>query len=312
MFTSIRAQTIQDTIYSSADLDGDIRYMYYYDLYIYGTTGIHLMVGDSYFYWPNESFVARAYLSFDISSTPISISEYVLSEVKLFINQLLSVGNGTDGFPIFFDRPAGSVPCVLDHIIYGDSLDTTDYTAGDPGDPNTLTSNIGIISVTPDTGWRSLEVTDYFLEDLTAGRTKSQYRIRFTIDHDDDDVPDALIFRSANHSTLKPYLLLIYTDSTLSTNKIQEEIPTQVILRQNFPNPFNTVTEISYQLNQSSFVNLSIYAINGRLVKALVNEYQNMGNYSLKWDARNVSTGLYFYRISAGGQTALKKCVVLK
>ena len=93
-------------------------------------------------------------------------------------------------------------------------------------------------------------------------------------------------------------------------DKIQ--IPEKFALAQNYPNPFNPVTTISYSLPKSAMVSLSIYNIAGQLVEILVNERKNAGFYSVQWNARNVGSGLYFYRIEAGEYTETKKCVILK
>ncbi|MBC8402785.1 MAG: T9SS type A sorting domain-containing protein [Candidatus Marinimicrobia bacterium] len=79
-----------------------------------------------------------------------------------------------------------------------------------------------------------------------------------------------------------------------------------------YPNPFNPTTTISYQLPHSVFVNLSIYNIAGQLVETVVNKHQNRGFYMIEWDAENVSSGLYIYRIEAGEYTETKKCLILK
>jgi len=89
-------------------------------------------------------------------------------------------------------------------------------------------------------------------------------------------------------------------------------LPKSFVLRQNYPNPFNSVTTISYQLPRSSFVNISIYDITGRLVETLVNENAQPGYYSFEWDASKFSSGVYIYRIKAGGFSATCKCLLLK
>jgi len=84
------------------------------------------------------------------------------------------------------------------------------------------------------------------------------------------------------------------------------------VLSQNYPNPFNTSTTISYKLPKSSFVKLSIYDINGRLIEKLVNDRKNAGYYTVEWNADNVSSGIYFYRIEAINFSKVKKCLVVK
>ena len=83
-------------------------------------------------------------------------------------------------------------------------------------------------------------------------------------------------------------------------------------LKQNYPNPFNPVTTIAYQLPESSMVRLSVYNITGQLIKTLVNEYKNAGNYRVTWNAADVESGLYLFRIQAGKFIDVKKCLVVK
>lgn len=88
--------------------------------------------------------------------------------------------------------------------------------------------------------------------------------------------------------------------------------PESFRLFQNYPNPFNPATTIRYQLPKSANVVLSIYSPDGRLVKTLVNKYQTAGDYSINWNAQNVSSGIYFFRIEAGRFSAVKKGILLK
>lgn len=89
-------------------------------------------------------------------------------------------------------------------------------------------------------------------------------------------------------------------------------IVTEFDLKQNYPNPFNMNTTISYQVPKSAQVKLVIYNISGQIVKTLVNERQSAGHYSVQWDAKTAASGLYFYHISAGEYSAVKKCLILK
>ncbi|MCK4297834.1 MAG: T9SS type A sorting domain-containing protein, partial [Candidatus Marinimicrobia bacterium] len=85
----------------------------------------------------------------------------------------------------------------------------------------------------------------------------------------------------------------------------------------NYPNPFNPITTISYELPVESKVTLRIYNTMGGLVRTLVNEEQYAGYKNVIWNGRNesgskVSSGIYFYRIAAGDFTQVKKMVFLK
>ena len=69
-------------------------------------------------------------------------------------------------------------------------------------------------------------------------------------------------------------------------------------LGQNFPNPFNPVTHINYQIPRRSYVNINVYDISGREVESLVHENQASGYYMISFDASEFSSGIYFYRMS--------------
>ncbi len=88
--------------------------------------------------------------------------------------------------------------------------------------------------------------------------------------------------------------------------------PNSYRLFQNFPNPFNPSTTISYSIPYSSFVTVNIYDASGKVVATLVNELQSSGNYSLNFDASNLSSGIYFFDINAGNFTDTKKMVLMK
>ncbi len=83
-------------------------------------------------------------------------------------------------------------------------------------------------------------------------------------------------------------------------------------LEQNYPNPFNPRTTIEFTLDKKSDVKLTIFNILGQEVATLVNEVRNAGNYPVIWDASNVASGVYFYKLSAGDLTRTKKMVLLK
>jgi hypothetical protein len=83
-------------------------------------------------------------------------------------------------------------------------------------------------------------------------------------------------------------------------------------LKRNFPNPFNKLTTISYQLKATSHTTLEIYDITGRLVETLVNEHKEPGVYQVKWNGRDQASGIYFYRIRSREFVDTRKMVLLK
>jgi len=93
---------------------------------------------------------------------------------------------------------------------------------------------------------------------------------------------------------------------------IGSNLPEKFELKQNFPNPFNPNTVISYSIAKSENVSIKIYDILGKEVQTLVNEVKNPGSYNVMFNAQNLSSGVYFYRLTAGNFTDIKKMTLVK
>ena len=97
-----------------------------------------------------------------------------------------------------------------------------------------------------------------------------------------------------------------------------QTLPAAFSLADNFPNPFNPATTIQYALPQAADVELTVYNVLGQPIRTLVAEHQNAGRYVVEWDATNdsghcLSSGMYFYRLQAGGEFhEVKKMLLLK
>lgn len=89
-------------------------------------------------------------------------------------------------------------------------------------------------------------------------------------------------------------------------------VPTSFALYQNFPNPFNPTTVITYDIAKRSHVMLTVYDVLGRQVATLVNAEKSPGEYQAIFDASELPSGVYFYRIQAGNYTAVKKLMLVK
>ena len=90
------------------------------------------------------------------------------------------------------------------------------------------------------------------------------------------------------------------------------ELPKSFALSQNYPNPFNPSTTIAFALPSRSFATLKVYDMLGREVAILVSEDLAAGTYTRQWNAANLSSGIYFYRLIAGSFTQTKKLILLK
>jgi ligand-binding sensor domain-containing protein len=93
---------------------------------------------------------------------------------------------------------------------------------------------------------------------------------------------------------------------------VNENSPKDFSLFQNYPNPFNPSTTISFSLPRSGFATLKIYDLMGREVTTIISEELQTGTYSRQWNATNMSSGIYFYRLQAGSFIATKKLLLLK
>ena len=121
-----------------------------------------------------------------------------------------------------------------------------------------------------------------------------------------------IVSSPVNADTLikKDYITTIINDISIDTK--YSGVPEVFSLDQNYPNPFNPITAISYELPKSSLVKIAIYDINGRLVETLLNEIKNAGYYSVELNAKDFSSGIYFYQIMAGNYSAMRKMIVMK
>jgi photosystem II stability/assembly factor-like uncharacterized protein len=98
---------------------------------------------------------------------------------------------------------------------------------------------------------------------------------------------------------------------TLKQN-VAENISGEFSLGQNFPNPFNPKTSISFNLPKDCFVTLTVYDLLGREVKSIVNEYRKAGNYNVEFDGSNLASGIYIYKIITENFVDSKKMILVK
>jgi hypothetical protein len=96
------------------------------------------------------------------------------------------------------------------------------------------------------------------------------------------------------------------------SNEISIGTPSKYVLSQNYPNPFNPVTTISYEIPNGDYVALKVYDLTGKEVASLVNEKQEAGFYSVRFDGAKLSSGVYFYTLKSGGFVVTKKLVLMK
>ena len=98
----------------------------------------------------------------------------------------------------------------------------------------------------------------------------------------------------------------------IATSVKTSNLPFQFYLYNNYPNPFNPSTEISFSLQESEKVTLKVYNVLGQEVALLVNQEMTAGQHSVKFDGNGLSSGVYIYKLNAGSFSSIKKMVLLK
>ncbi len=106
--------------------------------------------------------------------------------------------------------------------------------------------------------------------------------------------------------------IICFYEAPVSAKDEMLNIPKDFNLMQNFPNPFNPVTTIKYSLPMNSHVRIEVFNALGESVKILVDNEERAGYHTITWNADNVSSGVYFYRIIANGYSNTKKLLLLK
>ena len=106
---------------------------------------------------------------------------------------------------------------------------------------------------------------------------------------------------------------VVYGDTLVtSVDDDKEAIPIEFSLAQNYPNPFNPSTIIQYAISSRQFVTLKVYDVLGNEIATLVNEEKPAGEYEVEFDGSNLSSGIYFYRLTSGSNIKTKKMVLIR
>jgi PKD repeat protein len=123
-------------------------------------------------------------------------------------------------------------------------------------------------------------------------------------------------YRFDNNASSLNYDYIIDNWMNFVTGGVEDESESRIVknyqLMQNYPNPFNPETIISYSIANPGFVLLKVYDMLGREVQTLVNEFQSAKRYSISFDASDLSSGVYFYKLQAGDFLEFKKMILIK
>ena len=157
-----------------------------------------------------------------------------------------------------------------------------------------------------------------FVEDLYSSSNTIElngvtYPVTISVEGMDLNLEDAIDGSKVN-TVVKDGNSFVLYNSSVNVIKVSSEniVPMEYSLDQNYPNPFNPATTIKFSLPEVSDVKLTIYNTIGQRVALIINSTMDAGSYSIKWDASNVASGLYFYELSTKNFKSVKKMMLLK
>ncbi|MCP4633202.1 MAG: T9SS type A sorting domain-containing protein, partial [candidate division Zixibacteria bacterium] len=110
----------------------------------------------------------------------------------------------------------------------------------------------------------------------------------------------------------RDFWLLNFSEERTAINDDNIQLVKGPVLINNYPNPFNSTTNICYYLANDENISLSIYNLAGKRIETLINSYIQSGQHNITWDASGYSSGVYFYKLTTENQTFTKRMVLLK
>jgi hypothetical protein len=108
------------------------------------------------------------------------------------------------------------------------------------------------------------------------------------------------------------YDIVLKVANTIGVKEISSVLPGKFELYQNYPNPFNPSTIIRFKIEDLRFTTLKVYDILGKEIASLVNEKLKAGTYEVTLDGGNLSSGIYFYKLTAGNYIETKRMILMK
>ncbi|MBE0571121.1 MAG: T9SS type A sorting domain-containing protein [Ignavibacteriaceae bacterium] len=243
--------------------------------------------------------------------------------------------------PLFEDPGAGNYQITWTNWPTPDSTKSPCIDAGDPlfpFDPDGTITDMGVFPFDQSIPVELVSFTAELIDDnvslkwITATETNNS---GFEIQRKSDDVEWGKIGFVEGHGTTTELSIYSYSDNLMNIKAkslsyrlkqidfngsfeysqeivVEIAVPLEFALGQNFPNPFNPSTKIKYSVPQASKVQIKVFDVLGNEIETLVNEEKDQGVYTVNFDANNLASGLYLYRIQASSFIATKKMILLK
>ncbi len=289
---------IIDTLYAVDAMQGTIGYHIEINQYMGGvcppSEGL-LYVGDTYDVFTQCNVSIRSYISFPIESVP---ENYHIETATLLLYQRFSTGNGGNFiFPIWYNGLY--YPCLAANVDYDNTLELSDFNTP-------VLSDIGIVSENNTYGWKSLDITTAYINDVSAGNQYCQLLLYFRILSDYDCNDDWLSFDNAHTPYIgnNPKIIVHYHSNTgVNENTITLS---QIHL---FPNPVET--RLNLKLSEGTKLNkIEIYNIKGKVISVEKMHQTSNHEFALDFSKSKLKSGLYLFKCSYSYRG--KKCTELK
>ena len=200
-------------------------------------------------------------------------------------------------------------------------------TQGISGDP--ITDGLGMMNIAGGTGANTINHSlGHYANQISAVGTYNSNILSFWLKPDEHPgiraihgTSSKIVFTTfgfetialAERRALFAERILDWLDIPVSVEDNQSDLlPASFELMQNYPNPFNPATFIEYQISSTNFVTIKVYDLIGREVAILVNEVKQPGSYQVSFGGENLASGVYFYKMTAGDFSSVKKMNLLK
>ena len=202
---------------------------------------------------------------------------------------------------------------------------TNFYTNADVNFPQQLTllpgGRIGVCAFSvPNSGFTILDATGAYVRTITTITSargsyllgNGHYLITNSAGVHELDSTTGTLIRTISTAANFQYITPYNPGALLGNGNTGLNTPDKFSLEQNYPNPFNPETSIRFTLPENSFVSLKVYDVNGKLVKTLLSGTTPAGSHEVSFNASELSSGVYFYTLKAGGFTESKKMLLTK
>lgn len=239
-------------------------------------------------------YAARSYFKFDLSEIP-SDSNVIDARLSLFANPNPS-NNPHDGLNKSYIRRVTS-PWTAATTTFDNQPDFT------------YSNEVALEqSTSPNQNYLNINVTDMVRQMVSDQQHNYGFMLALRL----EGVYRSMNFASSECPDVSKRPLLVVTYGTVGIQNISSEIPAEFNLYQNFPNPFNPVTKIKFDVAKLSVTKVSVYNELGKEVSALVNERLNPGSYQVQWDGGKFSSSAYFIKLESDDVQITKKIILLK